>query len=199
MVSRAFQNKLTINEAMKIGLILIFLTSADVLWMTTHTEITILITTGSLIGFLRIILDGIMIIGISEDQTSVLKVWKKLTFHGLFLRIVFNIILRHLIHQNFPRENLEFDDTNWWFDITWFFIILDLCLRYFCSVNVHAALNELIIVDSENATSMELQALINPSDGQSGNSLRPTGDPVRHCFGNNCCNFCMEVQINIPD
>ena len=161
MVSRAFWHKLIVNEAMMIGVLLLCITNIDLFWLVTHTNATLVIIIGSLISFIRILLDGAMIIAINEYQQTLLKIWSYLAIPGLFCRLLFNIALKISIHKS-PDSN--YNDPNWWFNITWFIIVLDLCLRYFGLVNVNIALKETIRVDNENAATMELQPLFDPKD-----------------------------------
>ena len=163
MVSRAFWHKLIVNEAMMIGVLLLCITNIDLFWLVTHTNSTLVIIIGSLISFIRILLDGTMIIAINEYQQTLLKIWSYLAIPGLFCRLLFNIALKISIHKS-PDSNTA-NDPNWWFNITWFIIVLDLCLRYFGLVNVNIALNETIRMDNENAATMELQPLLDPKDG----------------------------------
>ena len=161
MVSQAFWYKLIVNEAMMIGVLLVCITNIDLFWLVTHTNSTLVIIIGSLISFIRILLDGAMIIAINEYQQTLLKIWSYLAIPGLFCRLLFNIALKISIHKS-PDSNSN--DPNWWFNITWFIIVLDLCLRYFGLVNVNIALKETIRVDNENAATMELQPLFDPKD-----------------------------------
>ena len=161
MVSQAFWHKLIVNEAMMIGVLLVCITNIDLFWLVTHTNSTLVIIIGSLISFIRILLDGAMIIAINEYQQTLLKIWSYLGIPGLFCRLLFNIALKISIHKS-PDSNSN--DPNWWFNITWFIIVLDLCLRYFGLVNVNIALKETIRVDNENAATMELQPLFDPKD-----------------------------------
>ena len=162
MVSQAFWYKLIVNEAMMIGVLLVCITNIDLFWLVTHTNSTLVIIIGSLISFIRILLDGAMIIAINEYQQTLLKIWSYLAIPGLFCRLLFNIALKISIHKS-PDSNTA-NDPNWWFNITWFIIVLDLCLRYFGLVNVNIALKETIRVDNENAATMELQPLFDPKD-----------------------------------
>jgi hypothetical protein len=164
MVSRAFWHKLIVNESMRIGVLLLSITNIDLFWLVTHTNSTLVIIIGSLISFIRILLDGTMIIAINEYQQTLLKIWSYLAIPGLFCRLFFNIILKVSIHQNYQPKNSDFNDPNWWFNIMWFIIVLDLCLRYFGLVNVNITLNEIIRVDNENAATMELQPLVDPKE-----------------------------------
>ena len=129
--------------------------------LLTQFSVKVLII-GSLISFIRILLDGTMIIAINEYQQTLLKIWSYLAIPGLFCRLLFNIALKISIHKS-PDSNTA-NDPNWWFNITWFIIVLDLCLRYFGLVNVNIALNETIRMDNENAATMELQPLLDPKD-----------------------------------
>ena len=162
MVSRAFWHKLIVNEAMMIGVLLLCITNIDLFWLVTHTNSTLVIIIGSLISFIRILLDGTMIIAINEYQQTLLKIWSYLAIPGLFSRLLFNIALKISIHKS-PDSNTA-NDPNWWFNITWFIIVLDLCLRYFGLVNVSIALKEIIRVDNENAATLELQPLFDLKD-----------------------------------
>ena len=162
MVSRAFWHKLIVNEAMMIGVLLLCITNIDLFWLVTHTNSTLVIIIGSLISFIRILLDGTMIIAINEYQQTLLKIWSYLAIPGLFSRLLFNIALKISIHKS-PDSNTA-NDPNWWFNITWFIIVLDLCLRYFGLVNVNIALKEIIRVDNENAATLELQPLFDLKD-----------------------------------